>query len=535
MKKLTKTIMAIASTSEKGHPNCVWEEPLKESSDNLIWLNLKNIYRQNGKEKTEKIILEICTKETPEYLFVYDSMYYDLNLLSLLTKLKTLSPKTKSVLISGDDDLTFYKIRYLAIFFDYVFVGQNDYIKKYEEDGLKNTKFIIVIKPVKEKTDYEKKYDVSLIASPKADRVKWIEFLIKNNINISVFGIPNWNDYPTVKNNYKGLLSFQDRIKTTCQSKINICFSKNQLNIPHHTGGFYESSLCKAFSIVEYTPQLEALFKENKEIIFFRNEKELIEKIKYYLTHEKERKEITKNAYEKIIKDFNFDIQLSNFIKETKGKFCQNNIPKQNKAIININKKLMNLPKKQLFEKIKNYDYITFVDNPKLQSKYKETLQVYSLEKNNKEISCCDYFLHSNSIGTYAQFSFVPWGNFPDRDYQSLLNPNQIMVTKNFFINNYETIKENYKNKTANFVNKNNTAFVSIPLVKISKFKKNFFNHPEFKKELSLINFSFHRKFYALKRNPIKLLIYALLLIKEILTGKNFLYSQLKIKLKIIT
>ena len=37
-----------------------------------------------------------------------------------------------------------------------------------------------------------------------------------------------------------------------------------------------------------YTDDIASLFEENKEIVFFRSEEELVNKVKYYLEHEEE-------------------------------------------------------------------------------------------------------------------------------------------------------------------------------------------------------------------------------------------------------
>ncbi len=50
---------------------------------------------------------------------------------------------------------------------------------------------------------------------------------------------------------------------------------------------------------------LEELFEENKEMVFFTSQEELLDKILYFKGHDKERQEIARNCWQKVHRDFN--------------------------------------------------------------------------------------------------------------------------------------------------------------------------------------------------------------------------------------
>ena len=118
-----------------------------------------------------------------------------------------------------------------------------------------------------------------------------------------------------------------------------------------------------------------------------------------------------------------------------------------------------------------------------------------------------------------------------NKESSLLLDINQIIMTKDFFIKKFDLIKKAYKIGILDFINDKNTAFLSIPLVSISKFRRNFFNNPEFSKELGFFLFSAHRELYSRRKNPLKFLTYLFFLFKEGLSGKKFIFYQLSNKL----
>ncbi|MBR9706720.1 glycosyltransferase [Candidatus Pacearchaeota archaeon] len=530
MKNKANKIMVITVTDVRNIPKQQWTKPLTENCKELVWIDLKKIYLEHGKEKTQKILLKKVEQEKPEFLFMYDSLFYDINLLSLMDGIKQVSKKTRTVLFSGDDDLTFDYTRYLALFFDYILLGLIDYVKIYEEHGLNNA-YYITPADYKEIPQQAKKYDVTFMGADKADRREVLDYLHKSGVNITLFGYPTWKKYPGLRDIYKGMLPSEEYLKTISQSKINLCFSKNMLGVPHLTGRFLENSVLKSFSLIEYSPQVAELLKEGKEIVMFKTKEEALKKIKYYLEHENERENIAKAAYKKVTVDFDFRKNLKKFIQKALKQKPKSNVPKEDSSLIYLNEKLMKEPKEQLFKKIKNFEYIAFSKGKVIKSRFKDRLQVYSIKENKKQISCCDYTIYSKQLGDYARFRFVPFGKVPNREYAPYLSINQIVMTKKFFIENFAQIKNAYKKEMINFVNQKNTAFVSIPLVRISKFRSKFFKQKELTEQLGLFLFSFHRELYARRKNPIRFMQYVFSLLKEIIMGKRFIIKQIKYRI----
>ena len=87
-----------------------------------------------------------------------------------------------------------------------------------------------------------------------------------------------------------------------CSCKIPITFLSS-LNHDTYTTRCFEIPAAGAFLFCPYTDDLASLFQENKEIVFYRNKKDFVEKVEYYLRHDEERKKIASAGRKRLLKD----------------------------------------------------------------------------------------------------------------------------------------------------------------------------------------------------------------------------------------
>src|SRR3989344_7681441 len=187
----------------------------------LLYFNRREHYFRYGKEKMNSQLLELIAKEKPDYVFTWltwDEFYID-----TLLKINEISPKTKTVVILGDDTIQFEDFsRYYALLFNCVFTTLKSYQKRYKEEGIKDVYFTSLtdatnFHPIKT----EKKYDVTFIGSQKLDkagRYEMIKNLKDNGISVKVFGF-GWENYPEIKDVYGGPLESDQVVKVTNESK----------------------------------------------------------------------------------------------------------------------------------------------------------------------------------------------------------------------------------------------------------------------------------------------------------------------------
>ena len=65
------------------------------------------------------------------------------------------------------------------------------------------------------------------------------------------------------------------------------------------------------FLLTNYQADLCRHFTANEDFVYFEDEADLLQKIKYYLSHEDERTTIARNGYEKALEHYNYETVLS--------------------------------------------------------------------------------------------------------------------------------------------------------------------------------------------------------------------------------
>lgn len=453
-----------------------WYLTLKEIFGETILFDPRKNYFTYGKETMNQKFLDVIKQEQPDYILF--CLTYDEFDLDLFDKIRTASPKTELINIFSDDEWNFDNYsRYYALFFDHLITVKKD-LSDYHGDGIKNVHFLYGVSENEYKPQkLEKKYDVTFIGSPIRDRPDFLKFLVKNNLPVTIAGSSEWEKYPELKEKYIGFLNKEDFFKTINQSKINLVFSKTALKGEGKTDSHlklrvFEFAACNSFGLIESTPGLVGFFKNKK--INFKTKEELLEKIKYYLSHEKEREKMANLSYNYFLKHFTLKqgiISLFEKICIRENNLVKKELPSVKKKIVTISEDEINLPLEKLREKLKEIDYVQFNNAKDTISPGKEYFQAYSLLKSKKQISCCDYYVHSKSLGNFLVFrANLAFRYLPEKAHK-FITINQLMVTKDYLLKNLDSLKKLFYKEELKIITPENTVFVSIPLIQTKKLK----------------------------------------------------------------
>lgn len=112
---------------------------------------------------------------------------------------------------------------------------------------------------------------------------------------------------------------FQDFAKVVQCSKIFIAFDAVPQLRKSMSERTYTAIGCGAFYLCQYVEGIEEVFMPDKEIVIFKDDEEMIEKIKYYLPLEDKRREIAENGQKRVLTEYTYQHRLRemvNILKE---------------------------------------------------------------------------------------------------------------------------------------------------------------------------------------------------------------------------
>lgn len=114
------------------------------------------------------------------------------------------------------------------------------------------------------------------------------------------------------------ICSEKDLHDTFKSSKINLNISLKGIE-----GGTPQRVLdilgASGFVLTNYCPETAELFREDEEIVMFRSPEELIEKVEYYLKHDKEREQIARNGHEKVMQCYTYEKKMKDLLAWLEG------------------------------------------------------------------------------------------------------------------------------------------------------------------------------------------------------------------------
>ncbi len=247
-----------------------------------------------------------------------------------LKKVKTNFPDIKLINWSQDDMYAFHNrslyYTFALKYYDLIVTQKSYNVDELKKLGAKKILFQnkAYSKDIHNPMKCDKKYnhDVVFIGFPEKERNTSIMYLAQNGIKIDIYGYPNqWKKINYHHDNitiHSESLYGKDYAEALSSAKISLCFLR-KINRDLQTSRSIEIPACKGFMIAERTNEHLELFKENEEAVYFSNDYELVEKVKYYLSNEKKRLTIQENGYNRCIKeDYSYDNRIIEIIEKVK-------------------------------------------------------------------------------------------------------------------------------------------------------------------------------------------------------------------------
>ena len=325
-----------------------YETLLKLPQFEVIYFPYERIL-QVGKEKMNAELKELVSKEKPDILLAI--MFTDELKKEVIEDISKNTTNCQTIAWFCDDYWRFDNYsKYWAPLFKWVATTDSMAVEKYYKIGYRNvikTQYAcnhFLYKPL----SLPKIYDVTFIGQPHGNRKKIIKEIEKNGIKIKCWG----RGWPN------GRISEEEMIKIFSQSKINLnltgvsiginlkslvgifirrvngkirmwsprCWINNlksifsSRRIGQIKGRNFEILGCSGFLITGDADNLRDYYEDGKEIVIFKDVKDLVKKIKYYLEHEVKREEIALAGYNRTIAEHTYEKRFNEIFKTIGGK-----------------------------------------------------------------------------------------------------------------------------------------------------------------------------------------------------------------------
>jgi spore maturation protein CgeB len=261
----------------------------------------------------------------------------------------------------------FYLVEELSPHFDYNLHSEKDAREKFLAIGANPLWWPMASNPTYFKPhDIERTIDVSFVGARYALRARYIFHLLENSINVHAYG-PGWNmvarnrrrsvakrllflfnalrasspaakyrgsaflaDYDFSRSlihrwpdNVHDAVSDEELIAMYSKSRISLGFLEvhdrhdpSRVVTQHLHLREFEAPMCGALYCTGYCEVLSEFFEPDKEVLIYRNQYELLEKVKYYLAHETEADRIRKAGYKRALRDHTYHKRFEKLFRE---------------------------------------------------------------------------------------------------------------------------------------------------------------------------------------------------------------------------
>lgn len=312
-------------------------DTLVRMGHDVTFFDFMGLFVKHGKKRMNDLLIEEVERQRPEMIFTYlmaDEIYPE----TLLAIKGNGSSSPISVGYFGDDEWRYdnWSHKY-GPGFNWVVTTDPEAVAKYRRQGVKAIfKRTGANHHIFRKKGLARDIEVSFVGGARLDRVKLINRLRKDGINVSAMGL-GWNLtlLDRVKGKLRQKLGFENhKINAKCgntwlsfegmaevfeRSKINLNFAGSyrgkRLQIK---GRVFEVAASGGFLVTEYCPEIESEkhFIPGQEIVCYENYPDMVDKIKYYLAHEKERAAIAEAGYRRAMADHTAEMRMRQVFAE---------------------------------------------------------------------------------------------------------------------------------------------------------------------------------------------------------------------------
>lgn len=189
--------------------------------------------------------------------------------------------------------------------YDYVFTPRRAVIESLRQIGCRNVSYLPFAcapelhfpeKPEDKEERARLEADVIFAGGADRDRVPYIEALIRAGIRVALYG-GYWNRYRPTRSYARGCADAWTLRRAITASKIGLCLVR-QANRDGHVMRSFEVPAIGACMLAEDTAEHREIFGDDgKAVAYFRTRDDMVEKARWLLAHDAERRRLAKAGH----------------------------------------------------------------------------------------------------------------------------------------------------------------------------------------------------------------------------------------------
>ena len=290
--------------------------PLVKAGHEIIDVNFEREMAQYGKGGMHERLKNLILHEQPD-LF-YHVIFEDELDTSLASFIRDETPTTSLVFFSDDDWRLSHSLEWVA-YYNVALTTSSDAYTRYKQLGHDH----VLLTPYACNPDWyypvsaEKTYDVTFVGQAYQGRPELLTWLKSQGVNLQVWGT-GWEEYPDLRDIAGGFLPHFKMLEVFGKSRIvlGLAWCSIDGKTPQIKGRTFEYPACQAFQLAYFDKNLENFYHLDQEVVTFKDQWELLEKIKYFLANEKQRQSIVISAYQRTMREHTWERRYATLFNE---------------------------------------------------------------------------------------------------------------------------------------------------------------------------------------------------------------------------
>ncbi|MFH0997438.1 MAG: glycosyltransferase [Pseudomonadota bacterium] len=275
---------------------------LKNMGHDVVHFELWDRRTYSNYAELNHLILKAVDRECPEVLLTVQLQYE-----IFIETLETIKNRgdVATICWATDDSWKYREVsRFIGRYYHAMTTTYPEVVSKYHRDGISHillTQWAArsnqLVPPL---LSHECRYPVSFIGEAHGNRRQRIQYLLDQGIPVACFG----HGWP------HGPVSADDVPKIMRNSVISLNFANSRGQQNQIKARTFEVPGAGGFLLTEPAPYLDNWYIPDQEIVVFQSDRDLVQKIKYYLSHPAIRDRIAAAGFERTCNDHTYEKRL---------------------------------------------------------------------------------------------------------------------------------------------------------------------------------------------------------------------------------